>query len=444
VLDFRTNPEVVVRALFLFAVALASFAACSASDGSGPSSGGGAGTSGAAGSGGGGGLIDSGLNDGAGEPPPTVATLHGTVLAPEGTIPISGALVYLTPTQPGPIPDHLYCDKCVTLDYTTPYTFTNPDGSFNLGAYQTGSFLLVVQKGQFRRIRPIDVTAGDVAVSYADTELPNKTDPANGDTIPKMAIVNMAWDNIDVSLSRLGLGTGSNSGPFGTFQIDRATAPYDYYDGLPGSKGSANDILSNPAIISQYNIVFLPCSWSDSTTCYTSSPAQDANVQANLRSFVEQGGKLYVTDYSYEFVRQIFPGYVSWKDETSTLGSACLQGAWDGPASSPDADLTAWLATQGITTFDVLQNWTAITGVHQGDTTDPDGNPIQVKPKVWVKAQTDWGELPATVSFEQVCGRVLFSSYHTEGASATLIPQERALLYVLLEVSVCVAPPQVR
>jgi len=45
------------------------------------------------------------------------------------------------------------------------------------------------------------------------------------------------------------------------------------------------------------------------------------------------------------------------------------------------------------------------------------------------------------VSFEQGCGRVMFSTYHTEPFSTSLTAQERALLGVLLEVSVCNASP---
>jgi hypothetical protein len=41
------------------------------------------------------------------------------------------------------------------------------------------------------------------------------------------------------------------------------------------------------------------------------------------------------------------------------------------------------------------------------------------------------------VSFETGCGRVLFSTYHTEPFSTELTPQERTLLGILLEVSVC-------
>ena len=432
-----------MRFVVLAALVVGLFIACSANSGgdSSPAGGGGAGVGGSGGSGGSGINLDSSFDGD--EPPPAVATLIGTVLAPEGTIPISGALVYLTKTAPTPIPAGLYCDKCVKLDYGTPHTFTAADGGFHLGVPATGSYQLVVQKGQFQRVRPIEVTAGNVSVPLSSTLLPAKTDGAQGDTIPKMAIVQGTWDAIDISLARLGLGSIGPTGPFGMLQVDRATAPYDYYDGGPGSKGGHDSILKNWSTLSQYHIVFLPCSWSDATVCDTNSPALDPTVQKNLRDFVAQGGKLYTTDYSYEFVRQVFPGYVDWKDQSSALGSACLSGSWDAPASSPDPGLTAWLATQGITAFEVKENWTAISGVKAGSTTDPDGKPIQVTPKVWVDANTQWGKLPATISFEQACGRVLFSSYHTEGSSSTMLPQERALLYILLEVAVCVAPAQV-
>jgi hypothetical protein len=51
------------------------------------------------------------------------------------------------------------------------------------------------------------------------------------------------------------------------------------------------------------------------------------------------------------------------------------------------------------------------------------------------------------VSFERGCGRVLYSTYHTEadkGSTTELLTQEKALLYILLEVAVCVAPPDIK
>ncbi len=48
----------------------------------------------------------------------------------------------------------------------------------------------------------------------------------------------------------------------------------------------------------------------------------------------------------------------------------------------------------------------------------------------------------ATVSFQDKCGRVMYSTYHAEGTdnggSSTLLAQEKALFHILLEVSACV------
>ena len=75
---------------------------------------------------------------------------------------------------------------------------------------------------------------------------------------------------------------------------------------------------------------------------------------------------------------------------------------------------------------------------------DATGKPVTITPKVWMTSQVGGAALPATVSFEQTCGRVLVSSYHCEGDDGSkLLAQEKALLYTLLEVGVCVGqlPP---
>jgi hypothetical protein len=70
---------------------------------------------------------------------------------------------------------------------------------------------------------------------------------------------------------------------------------------------------------------------------------------------------------------------------------------------------------------------------------------FDLEPKAWISADiSSHGIRPATVSFPYGCGRALFSTYHTEaGVGASLLPQERALLYIILETAVCVAPPKV-
>jgi hypothetical protein len=62
-----------------------------------------------------------------------------------------------------------------------------------------------------------------------------------------------------------------------------------------------------------------------------------------------------------------------------------------------------------------------------------------VTPKVWVQANGR----PVTTSFQYGCGRVLYSTYHTQPTAETNGPLEAqalALLYLILEVGVCLDP----
>ncbi|HMR79377.1 MAG TPA: hypothetical protein PKD61_29925 [Polyangiaceae bacterium] len=411
--------------------------ACSA-DGGGANSGGAPGSGGAASGGGSasggaigldGGTVDASL-------PPAVAQLKGKVVAPQGTMPISGALVYLGPTEP--IPDGTYCDRCVALPPGVPFTFTKPDGTFDLGAYTTGTQSLVVQKGQFRRIRNIDVTPGDVSVPIELTTLPKKTDVAAGDNIPKMAVVQGAWDALEVTLAKLGLGE-LEPGFLGIgSQLKAGSAAFTMVT-------NRNAFLSNPAELAKYHVVFIPCHNNGGGASCDDTTSGDATIQKNLQDFVAAGGKLYVTDYSYDYLAQPFPGYVDWIGQTSQIGSACQGDSYNAAATIKDPSMQSWLAALGVSAFEVEDSWTIIDKVNAVQTTDLDGNPTTVTPTVWVEgAVPSHGTKPTTVSFVRSCGRVLFSTYHTEAGNAPpnspLKPQEAALLYVLLEVGVCVTP----
>ena len=75
---------------------------------------------------------------------------------------------------------------------------------------------------------------------------------------------------------------------------------------------------------------------------------------------------------------------------------------------------------------------------------DENGNSADFTPTVWVSADVpNEGHQPATVSYQYGCGRAMFSTYHTEsGAGTGLLAQERALLYIILEVAVCIGDIQ--
>ena len=350
---------------------------------------------------------------------PTVnatVSLSGKMRAPNGSLPIASGLVYLTQQEPEPLPTGAYCDECVTLAAGT-FATTNADGEFSISTeLSEGDAWVVVQKGLFRRVTKVSIPkeGGPLDLPAKALTLPGASNPADGDSAPKMVILKdqRKYDKIELSLAKLGIKNVE-------VRDERS-------------------LLDDLNELQQYQIVFLPCDRQDDPR---SQSAAD-----NIRSFVAAGGRLYVTDYSYEFVRQPFPGYVTWENEGPGLGSAAV-GEWQAPGSAQDQGLSDWLSATGDATFKVEGNYTNILNVNTVSGLDTKGEPKDVTPKVWVTADKPGGfggaatTVPTTVSFEYQCGRVLFSTYHTEAAfGSTLHAQEKALLYVLLEVGVCVPP----
>ena len=416
-----------ICALSVLVGTLLSAAACGSSRNGGfddSSSGGGASSSGSSGS-----LASSGGADGS--TPTGIGTLTGTVFAPEGTVPISNALLYLATSAPGPQEPALTCDKCVQLTSDTPYTYSKADGTFTLPVYSEGARFLVVQKGHFRRVRPLTVAAGSTAIPGDMTKLPGAADETKGDEIPRIGVTFGGFDKIELSLMKLGIT-----------QFDRyGKDPFNDPKELPPTVGEEYDLINSPAKLAQYHIVMLPCA-TGGLNCGAPTSAQ----KDNLKGFVGGGGKLYVTDYSYEFVNQTWPGFIVWKDKdgndltkNSAYGAACQPGAYTKKGTADDTGLSSWLNAIGETNFDLKDSWTIISKTAALPGQDQDGNPVTITPKTWM---TSDGTGPSTVSFEDRCGRVLFSTYHAEGdVGDALLAQEKALLYILLEVGVCVGPP---
>jgi len=377
-------------------------------------------------------------------PPPVIGTLQGKVFAPEGTIPISSALVYVVPSPPKAIPEGVYCDKCVHIPDGTPHVKTAADGSFSLDV-SVGNYYLVVQKGAFRRVRTISIVEGKQQVPVEKTTLPAITDKANGDDIPQIAVVLGAWDPIEVVLARMGLKATITKDLLGKARVLAKDAPaFAIYGiqglGLPSPYPTPEKLLTTPEEIGKYHIVFLPCSGgtSDSEPKCTGVFNTDSRVKTTLADFAKKGGRVYSSDWSYEYVRQVFPRHISWSGENSTIGSACMGGGGDQNVTRMDAGLDAWLSAQGKTLSDVKDAWTQISSVQDQQGPDADGKMTKISPKVWVQTGS-----PVTASVQYGCGRVLYTTYHTQPTSEVnkpLEPQALALLYLILEVGVCIDP----
>ncbi|HEU0033783.1 MAG TPA: hypothetical protein VFQ53_24315 [Kofleriaceae bacterium] len=387
------------------------------------------------------------------------------MVAPGQEIPIAGALVYITTTAPEPIPDHVYCEQCVA----TPQggVLTGADGSFSLDV-EPGNYTLIIQKGQFRIDQPIALSTGATALPPNMTTLPSKWDPAAGVYMPKVAMAQGTNDQIEDILAKLGFGTMSGNG-FGSPVGDNGAKEIEIYSYSGTGPGTVTYLLQNMDEMRKYHIIFFPCavSMSGINTLLTNQ-----TVLANIRRYVQEGGKLYVTDWSGELADRAFPHQIqlgdSGADSEGTYDPMTLTGTL---TATGDADGSFYNLSDGKAVDQLLHDW---LGLQQGPTesggfgmynadafevtdlwnwikklnpvqigTDMMGQPVYDTPKAWVLGTNpnDSGAVqkPIAVTYEPTgCGKVLYTAFQTaNGEHQGLYPQERVLLYLIMEIQTC-------
>ncbi|HHG74979.1 MAG TPA: hypothetical protein ENK22_08030 [Persephonella sp.] len=377
----------------------------------------------------------------------------GKLLAPDGQTPIAGAVVYVPKDYSQQISISSFIQGQSSIQCETPpeqyiaVTCTAADGSFSLKVNVTGNKLtLKFKKGAFKKTISVDLTSSKL--DLGNVNLPS--DPNQG--APKMAVVTGYYDAIENVLAKLGFGS-INSG-----RLEPGTEKFDLYDGdysLDDTKYPNFDDLfvdkdmDGKPDIYKYDIVFINCG-----TGYENDILTDSSKISIIRDYVEQGGRLYVTDLSYDFVEQVFPEFIDFygSDSTPEIDPENMDAAQVGNAGiTTEADvldntLADWLAT--VTCVDSSNNpvdcintstnkvhiegflggWAVINGPHPSHSSDV---------KIWVKGYVSWssgsGEKPLTVSFPVGKGKILYTSYHTEPTYYIngLLPQERILQYLV-------------
>lgn len=410
-------------------------------------------------------------DDGSGsDAAPATAVVSGRVFAPNQSpaqalinqeVPVSGALVYVSTTRPEAIPSTVYCERCVAPPASG--VLTGADGSFRLEV-EPGRYWLVIQKGQFRLEGEYDL-AGITELPFEQTTLPSVNDPVMGKTMPRIAMAQGSHDRVEDVLSKLGIRNGTDDGPEVTVYA---------WDAAPTETFSVAYLLSNIEELRRHHIIFFPCQ--TEIPVELAALLRDQTVLTNIRRYVNEGGKLYVTDWSGEVADHAFPQQIELGDATAdsdgtydatTLaGTLTVDGDADGDfydatdARITDADLSAWLGLQvgpddmgEISTFDpagfeVPDVWNWIRKTNQVQIgVDTQGQPVYDTPKVWMtgtRPNTPGGAArPLAVTYQPTgCGKVMYTPFQTTTMTHPgLTAKERVLLYLILEISTCTPDP---
>jgi hypothetical protein len=199
-----------------------------------------------------------------------------------------------------------------------------------------------VSIGRFRRNTTIDITAcQDNPVGAPHTVLPGKT--GTGDDIPKIAVASGNKDQLDAVLVAMGMDT--NLG-FDCYDGRKSTT-YALMSpcGMRGSNPAIETLLTDETKLESYNMVFLACAPGK----FASLPAAtQQTIVGNLQSWTGKGGRVFVTDNSYDYLAQAFPSAVTWAGgaavdaaNVGSGGTSSMPTTYTGKVN--DTTMLAWL-----------------------------------------------------------------------------------------------------
>jgi len=414
-------------------------------------------------------------------------TISGTVFDPAGQNPLYDVAVYVPQNPPSALPQGASCYTCESL-YTggvVAGTLTDPAGNFTLADVPTGKGVpLVVQIGKWRRQYTVDTT------DCADTQEPMLRLPANaaeGD-LPNIAVSTGGADSMECLLKRIGIDSGTDAGGTGEWVSGAGGMGHVHIfqggtgggRGRGGGGGNAGPAMAGGSPASQtalwtsgtamqpYDIVILSCEGAEDP---------NANPQA-LNDYATLGGRVFGSHFHYSWFNQApFLAYnlATWTAGGNDMGNinGLVQTTLPNGMPFPKGvAMQQWLGNVGA-----LSNTTPPELPIQAAKHNADVAVANTPSTPWIVADTaatppgatqyfSW-DMPVVNPGAVPCGRVVFSDLHVGAGSGDygqqagagmgggfgagaitpsgcadnpLSPQEKALEFMLFDLSACLTP----
>ncbi len=418
-------------------------------------------------------------------------TVTGTVYDPAARNPLYDVAVYvpanpLTPLPKG-VPTGADACSCGALYKSGAIvsTTTAVDGTFTLSNVPVGNDVpLVIQIGKWRRQFHISVMGcQDNAQPDRSLALPNSVLPGDtDDNMPDIAVSTGGADTLECLMSRIGLpdteyvaGTATG-GHIHVFTGGNMAPPGSGYDSpgvaethvMPGAPTSWTDLWADPSQLMPYDILLLSCEGGET---YNANPPA-------LESYLNAGGRAFASHFHYAWFSGPIgsaQGYAAPSDWGNNLSSwAVDKMEINGPVPGAIVQTLNGSSApfpKGI----ALDQWLSVVKALGGFLVPPSDLGIYAprfnaivgagnKPsQPWITSggHTMYFSFDTPVGSAQVCGRAVYSDLHVSGAPTTLdsenngvgapppagcdkaamlSPQEKALEFMLFDLSSCVIP----
>ncbi len=412
-------------------------------------------------------------------------SVSGIVYDPAGHNPLYNVVVYVPNSELAPLPSGASCDSCNSLFSGNPIAVAATDayGKFTLKDVPEGSDIpLVIQAGKWRKKITLAKVAGCQDNPQPDKSLTLPKNHIEGD-IPNMAISTGSADALECLPLRLGVdaseyvpgnskagrvhifvgGTmedpASSGGGWGSSLLDSPNTS-------PPGPASTKSLWNTKASLMNFDLVLLSCEGDE---------AKGMNQQA-MHDYASAGGRIFASHFHYSWFNT--GPYASENLATWTPGTQDVTSTNFG-----SFDLDSFGSVKGdiITTFPKgaalktwLENTRALTNgqlkIKQAKH-NADVGPTHTASQAWIVAEeqstapgateyfsfnTPTDAAPGADGAPAYCGRVVFSDLHvgvdavspfggghvvpTRCLSSELSPQEKALEFMLFDLSSCVTP----
>jgi hypothetical protein len=407
-------------------------------------------------------------------------SISGKIYDPAGKDPLYGAVAYVPSKPVLPFKDGPACQSCNSLYTGSPVAaaVTDASGRFVIQNAPSGSNVpLVIQLGKWRKQLKVSTVAACQDNPQPDKSLRLPNNHHVGD-IPNIAISTGGADTLECLLLRMGVDAAeyvpgtSTAGRIHIFQGSGAggfTLPF-MIPGLnnigapntsPAAPSSSSALWSSDSAMSLYDIVMLSCEGSET-----------ANMnQQVLFDYAKAGGRVFASHFHYSWFNTgpfgaNNPALATWTTGAQDIGdiNGIIQTTLAGGAPFPKGvAMKQWLGnvnalgpTSGAPTGELhivqARHNADVTAANTPSTSWIVPDPAAKQPA----AATQYFSFntPLGASVENTCGRVVYSDLHVGGAAkdnpsmpvptecdtGDLTPQEKALEFMLFDISACIVP----
>jgi hypothetical protein len=381
-------------------------------------------------------------------------TITGVVHEPAGKIPLYNVVVYVPNAKVDPFVDGASCDRCGNISGSPLVSaITDTKGKFVLENVPTGKDIpLVIQVGKWRRQIVIPEIKGCVDNPVDASQLRLPKNKSEGD-IPKIAVTTGGADPLECLLRKIGVDDTE-------FGVKSGAQRIHLYAGKNGggtklASGTdyapQADLWPDAATIKKYDILLLACEGAGEDVV---GPDKPEPSRAAMLEYMNSGGRIFMSHlHKYWLVHGPAPlPTVATFVEKPDLPNPTT--AFIDTSFPKGAALSEWMVNVGGSTM--AGEFSLNQGQHTVDAVN------MATSQRWI-----YGKTPESVMYytfntpigtkpEEQCGRVVFSDIHVSSGDTPGSPfpsgcttkelsaQEKALVFMLFDLSSCVNPDKER